>query len=253
MIRFTNNSARAATLGAAVDALGLAAGFAEDVCLVLGGDGTMLRAIQRHGPAYRYLGINCGHLGFLMNELPGEDEDVARRVVDVIGGGRFISPSFPRLGMRAEGAHGLAEARALNDVYVERQVGQTCHLRVTVDGVEVVGSMVCDGLVVASALGSTAYSFSAGGPAAHPCLRALHVTAICPHTPRLAPIVLPFTSQVRIEVLDPRVRRARAVADGVPVEDVSVVEIGGGDDEVRLCFFEGHDFTTTMIRKILHP
>ena len=102
-------------------------------------------------------------------------------------------------------------------------------------------------------LGSTAYSFSAGGPAAHPLVAAIHLTAICPHIPRLAPLLLPPSATIRVEVLDPVERPARAVADGVPFEDVHTVEIASSGDSVRLAYRDGHDFTLTMIRKILHP
>jgi NAD+ kinase len=252
VLRFSNASARAVAVERALDAAGLAPDAFPGLCLVLGGDGTMLRAIARHGPAYAYLGVNCGHLGFLMNDLPGGPEAVAGTVTRLIAEGRYTTPAFPRLRMRAVGRDGtLHGGFALNDVYVERMQGQTCHLRVTVDGVEVVRQMVCDGIVIATALGSTAYSFSAGGPAAHPLLRTLHLTAICPHSPRLHPLLLPPTSTVRVEVLDAADRPARAVADGVAYEDVEMVEIVGGADEVRLCFAEGHDFTATMIRKVL--
>jgi len=154
--------------------------------------------------------------------------------------------------MIASGPFGEVEALALNDVYVERQ-GQTCHLRVTVNDVEVVRKMVADGIVAATPLGSTAYSFSAGGPAAHPLVHAIHLTAICPHIPRLAPLVLPPSARIRIEVLDADERPARAVADGVPREDVRRVDIVSSGDSVRLAYKHGHDFTATMIRKILHP
>lgn len=253
MILYSNRSERALALEAAFVALGLHAGTAPDICVVLGGDGSMLRAIQKRGPRLAYFGINCGHLGFLMNELPGDPPMVAQAIARILETRAFQAKAFPRLLMSAQVEGGVRTARALNDVYVERQLGQTCHLRVTVDGVEVVGRMVCDGIVVATALGSTAYSFSAGGSAAHPLLRAIHLTAICPHTPRLAPLVLPVEAKVHVEVLDHRVRRARAVADGFPHEDVRAVDIATADDDVRLCFLEGHDFTTTMIRKILHP
>ncbi len=248
MIRFVNEAPRARALDAAL------AGLAgpDGLCLVLGGDGTMLRAIQKHGPEPVYLGVNCGHLGFLMNDFTGDTAQVAAAVTALVQEQRWVAHTFPRLRMTAESAHGQFEAAALNDVYVERQ-GQTCHLRVTVDGVEVVRHMVADGIVAATPLGSTAYSFSAGGPAAHPLVRAIHLTAICPHIPRLAPILLPPTSVIRVEVLDPATRPARAVADGVPFEDVRTVEITSSGDAVRLAYREGHDFTATMIRKILHP
>ena len=253
MIRFANSSARAVAIAAAMDALAVPPSVAPNVCVVLGGDGTMLRAVHRHGPDLAYFGLNCGHLGFLMNELPGSPEEVAHALVDLLTRGRYEPASFPRLRMQATTGTGPVEGFALNDVYVERQIGQTCHLRVTVNDVEVVSRMVCDGIIAATALGSTAYSFSAGGSAAHPLMRAIHLTAICPHTPRLAPLVLPAGSLVRIEVLDPAKRPARAVTDGVPFDDVHTVEIAASGDEVILCFTEGHNFVSTMIRKLLHP
>jgi NAD+ kinase len=103
-------------------ALGPIAG-PDDLCLVIGGDGTMLEAIHRFDRQYRYLGLNCGHLGFLMNEVQG---DIAARVA----GGAWFTHTFPRLRMRAHGVERLA----VNDVYVERSSGVTCHLKVTVDG-----------------------------------------------------------------------------------------------------------------------
>jgi NAD+ kinase len=253
VIVHANDSPRAVALASALAELKLDPGFAPETCLVIGGDGTMLRAIQQHGTRWSYLGINCGHLGFLMNEIGGTDDEVARRVVTVLGERRYQAPSFPRLALDVLDGARRAEVRALNDVYVERQMGQCCHLRVTVDDVAVVDRMVCDGIVAATPLGSTAYSFSAGGSAAHPLIRALHLTPICPHTPRLAPIVLPFGSIVRVEVLEPERRAARAVADGIQHADVRLVEIRASGDEVRLCFLDGHNFTKTMIRKILHP
>jgi NAD+ kinase len=250
VIRYTNDAVRARALDAVLDTLGDAGPV--DLCLVLGGDGTMLRAIQRHGPGFAYFGVNCGHLGFLMNDLAGTVGEVAATLHRVVREGAYFAQAFPRLRMRATGRDEVFEAYAINDVYVERQA-QTCHLRVTVDNVEVVRHMVADGIVAATPLGSTAYSFSAGGPAAHPLVQAIHLTAICPHIPRLAPLLLPPFSTIRVEVLDPEDRPARAVADGVPYEDVRSVEIGSSGDTVRLCFLNGHDFTTTMIRKILHP
>lgn len=250
MERFLSPSPRAAALSAAFDGLDLPS---TDLCLVLGGDGSMLKAVRRFGPRRAYLGINCGNLGFLMNDVEGAPDAVAASVAEAIRSDGYTRTAFPRLRVRARLANEeTVDDLALNDVYVERTSGQTCHLRVTVDGVVAVARMVADGMVVATPLGSTAYSFSAGGPAAHPLARAMVMTAICPHTPRLAPVVLPPASRVRIEVLDPEHRPARVVVDGVQHGEVAEVEIRGGGDEVGLCFLAGHDFTATMIRKILH-
>lgn len=84
-------------------------------------------------------------------------------------------------------------------------------------------------------------------------MRSIQLTAICPHAPKLAPLVLPAEARIRIEVLDAGRRPARAVADGISHGDVQAVEVAWSTgDEVELGFLAGHDFTSTLIRKILH-
>ncbi len=92
---------------------------------------------------------------------------------------------FPRLEVTIEnGAAAPPPDFAVNDVYAERMTGKTANLRLTINGVRIVERMVTDGFVVATALGSTAYSFSAGGPACHPLVRAIHVDTDLPaHAP----------------------------------------------------------------------
>ena len=124
-------------------------------------------------------------------------------------------------------------AEAINDVYVERSSGHTAHLRLSIDGTRVVESMSCDGLIVATGLGSTAYSFSAGGAPSHPLVRALNITPICSHSPRLSPFSLPAEAFVEIEVLEPKIRPARAVCDGVDHGLVTRLSVGRASD-VRL-------------------
>lgn len=250
MLRIVSDNPRAQAIARALDRIALPE--APDLCLVLGGDGTMLRAIRQNGGGLRYFGVNCGFLGFLMNDMPGEPDAVAPHLAAVLARGGFFATPFPRLRMVATLADGgeLTEL-AMNDVYVERMSGQTCHLRVTVDGVEAMSRLVCDGLIAATPLGSTAYSFSAGGPAAHPLVRGIQMTAICPHAPRLAPLVLPDTAVIRAEVLDSGKRPARVVVDGAQHGPVVAVESRASGDHVRLCFVEGHDFTATLIRKVL--
>ena len=77
------------------------------------------------------------------------------------------------------------------------------------------------------------------------------VTPICPHAPRLHPFSLPATAVARVDVLHADHRPVRAVADGRALEDVHSLEIRFDADRVRLAYFEGHDFTSTMVRKIL--
>ncbi len=226
---------------------------APETCVVLGGDGSMLHAVHRLPDAELFVGVNCGFLGFLMNDLP-EDPDEAVGVLLAALRSGLMERSFPCLEFDAELLDGSrAEGWALNDLYIERQTGQTCHLRVLVDEVEVVSRMVCDGVIVATPLGSTAYSFSAGGAAAHPLVEAIQLTAICPHAPRLAPLMLPLDAVVVVEVREPARRPARIVADGLQFPPVTSVRIGRSARRARLGFLPGHDFTATMIRKILRP
>jgi NAD+ kinase len=230
----------------------------EDLCLVLGGDGTMLRTIRDLGPRYTYLGLNFGRVGFLMNDIESHSA-----VVRLLAEGRYQVHDLPRLALEAwiepsEGPEAgrrrderVVRALALNDVFVERMTPQSCHLRVTIDGASVVDNLVCDGIIVATALGSTAYSASAGGPACHALLDTLHVTPISPFSPRLIPIALPLTSRVSIEPLSRANRPVRAVADGIGYPQVRRLEIRNSGVGVRLAYLEGHDFTATLFRKVL--
>ncbi len=250
MPRVVSKNPRAAVLAAALDREGALVGVPPDVVLVLGGDGTMLHAIHDHPEFRTFLGLNCGFLGFLMNDLGGDDPAASARAL--LEGGRWTAHAFPRLRMQAETAGGPIEGLAVNDVYVERQSGTTVQLRAWIDEKELASRLVCDGLIAATPLGSTAYSFSAGGAASHPLVRSIHLTAICPHAPKLPPIVLPASSTVRIEVLDPTRRPARVVVDGRAYGDVRSVTVAASpSDDVSLGFFEGHDFTGTLLRKVL--
>jgi NAD+ kinase len=220
-----------------------------DVGVVIGGDGFMLHTIAAHGRHRAWLGLNAGRIGFLMN-----DADDVDRVAGLLRRGAWFEHAFPMLQARVITADGTArEVHAVNDVVLERASGQTAHLRLSIDGTEVVDTLVADGIVFASALGSTAYSFSAGGPACHPTLQVLAVTAISPHHPRLAPVLLPPTSHARVEVQMSERRPVRAVADGAQLDHVVAVEVGQSDRRVRLAWLEGSDFTARMITKILRP
>lgn len=220
---------------------------------MLGGDGTMLRAIRELGAAHTFLGLNFGRVGFLMNDV-----ESPAAVRQLLAAGRYQVHDLPRLALTAAvdappdaGGEREVHALALNDVFAERMTAQSCHLRVSIDGATVVDPLVCDGLIVATALGSTAYSASAGGPACHALLQTLHVTPICPFAPRLIPMALPLTSVVEIAPLDRESRPVRAVADGIGHPHVRRMRIANSGQDVRLAFLEGHDFAATLFRKVL--
>jgi NAD+ kinase len=248
MLRVDPHNPRAAALHERLSAFLDEERISEEVCLVVGGDGWMLSCIRELGAAPIYLGLNAGQLGFLLNDV-SDPADVAAAIAE----GAWRVQGFPRLEMEAwdPGAR-LISAVAVNDLYVERRTGQVAHLSVKVDGQQVVERLVCDGLLVATALGSTAYTFSAGGALCHPLVRALLLTPICPHSPRLSPMVLPMESRVEVEVLSADRRPVRAVADGV--DHGPVVRMAAGcavGQDIRLAFLADTNRTRTLIRKVL--
>lgn len=251
MLRVDPNNPRAAEvrdrLAARIDLSALP----EELCLVVGGDGWMLQCIRELGTAPIYLGLNAGRVGFLLNDTNGGTE-VLDRVARALAEGRWSAVGFPLLRFSATSTDGAEIAGvAVNDVYVERMSGQIAHLRVDLEGVTVLDRLVCDGLIVATALGSTAYSFSAGGVPSHPLVQAMQVTPICPHVPRISPVVLPPTTTVAVEALDPARRPVRVVSDGVEQGPIRRMAVDWAHQEVRLAFLEGHHITRTLIRKVL--
>jgi len=223
---------------------------ASDVVIVIGGDGFMLHAVHKFGRAKAYLGLNAGHLGFLHNEVEEGWDAVAERIQER----RFKEFKFPLLRAKIRTVSGKeVVTRAMNDVYMERTTGQTARLDLKVNGHEVVSGLVADGLIFATALGSTAYSYSAGGSPSHPTLRLLKVTPICPHLPRITPFDIPDSSRVSVAVNVPDRRPVRAVSDGRSVENVASLSVGFGNRYVRLVYFDDHDFTRNMLQKIVRP
>jgi NAD+ kinase len=218
----------------------------EDLCVAIGGDGWMLTCIRELGPRYVFLGLNAGHLGFLLNDIADLDQ-----VVDQLRHSAWTAANFPRLGMHTQSPSGESlEAMAVNDLYAERSTGQTAHLRLRINGETVVERLICDGLLIATALGSTAYSYSAGGVPTHPLVRSIQITPVCPHSPRLSPFILPEGARIEVDALQTDRRPVRVVADGRDIGPMASMQIQVGD-EIRLAFLDGHQFTRTLISKVL--
>jgi NAD+ kinase len=236
--------AHADTLRAALDGDPL-----PELTVVIGGDGFLLHTIHDLGFDRLYVGLNAGRVGFLLNDVADWG-----RAARSLRAAEVVASEFPLIEATFEGPDGaLGSAVAVNDFYLERASGQTARLRLTVDGAVVVESLVADGIIVSTALGSTAYNFSAGGPPCHPSLQVLTVTPICPHLPRLSPFALPRSARIEVEVQHGDRRPVRGVADGRDVGPVRRLALGYGPRRLRLGYFAGHDFTSRMVRKILHP
>lgn len=221
----------------------------EGIAIVIGGDGFLLRTINEHGTGLAYLGLNAGHVGFLLN-----DGTNAKRVAQALELGQFRAHPFPLLEAELTLAGGeQLVVRAVNDVYLERMSGQAARLTLTINGIVAVEELVADGLIFATALGSTAYTFSAGGLPAHPSLRCLQITPICPHHPRLTPFALPSTAQAAVAVVNHEWRPVRAVTDGRATDDVIAMKVRVSERHVDLCYLDDHDFMRQMLTKVLRP
>jgi NAD+ kinase len=171
------------------------------VALSLGGDGTLLRTARfLDGAAVPILGVNLGRLGFLTSCGAG---DMNSALAAVVAGDYDVDE---RMALRGEASHAdrrpTEEWHALNDIVMHKGgFARMLSVRVAVDG-EVLGAYNCDGIVVASPTGSTAYSLSAGGPLVTPSLDSIIVTPISAHALALRPIVLPPSVTVTLESVD---------------------------------------------------
>lgn len=222
---------------------GQAADAAADVIVALGGDGFMLEtlhATQSLGlPVY---GMNCGTIGFLMNAYGEEalEERLAEAAEEV------INP----LAMQAVTASGDGHAKlAINEVSLLRQGPQAAKLRILVDGRERMAELVCDGALVCTPAGSTAYNYSAHGPILPIGSDVLALTAMSAFRPRRwRGALLPKTAVVRIEVLEALKRPVMADADGKSVRDVVAVEIRSEPAiSHRILFDPGHGLEERLI------
>jgi NAD+ kinase len=199
-----------------------------DVVVALGGDGFMLETLHRTLPTARPIyGMNRGSLGFLMNDY---------READLIARIQAAEKAEIRpLNMTAVSVDGVEhKALAINEVALLRQTHQSAKLRILIDGKERLGELACDGLMVATPAGSTAYNLSAHGPIIPIGAQALALTPISAFRPRRwRGALLPHNAKVTIEVLEAGKRPVSAVADNFEVRDIVKVEISE-DRSVRL-------------------
>ena len=214
-----------------------------DIVVALGGDGFMLQTLYETQeldiPVY---GMNCGTVGFLMNAY--STEDLLQRLT--LAEEAVIHP----LAMTAVGVDGqITRALAINEVSLLRAGPQAAKLRILVDGKERLTELVCDGAMLATPAGSTAYNYSAHGPILPIGAGVLALTPLAAFRPRRwRGALLPQTAVVRFEVLEHAKRPVRADADSRPVPDVASVEIRQ-DTSVRhrILFDPGHGLEERLI------
>lgn len=216
-----------------------------DIIVALGGDGFMLQTLHgtQHLPAPVY-GMNRGTVGFLMNAFSGEGlrERLAAAEEEV------INP----LHMAATCVDGTEHrALAINEVSLLRAGPQAAKLRIYVDSKMRMEELVCDGALLATPAGSTAYNYSAHGPIVPIGSDVLALTAVAPFRPRRwRGALLPKGARVTFEVTNPAKRPVNADADGVSVKDVASVEVWSAPEiEHRILFDPGHGLEERLIRE----
>ncbi len=245
-IRFTASKAPAAV--AAFATLTTAYGQADtrraEVIVALGGDGFMLQTLHAaYGQRLPVYGMNCGTIGFLMNAFALDDLPERLLAAEET----MINP----LAMQAENVRGkVTQALAINEVSLLRQGPQAAKLRVSIDGRVRLEELVCDGALVATPAGSTAYNYSAHGPILPIGSDVLALTAMSAFRPRRwRGALLPRSAVVRFDVLEPEKRPVMADADSrSSVRDVISVEVRS-DPSVshRLLFDPGHGLEERLI------
>ena len=204
-----------------------------DVIVALGGDGFMLRTLHRHLtrglPVY---GMKLGTVGFLLN--PWHAEELPARLA------RAQRTILRPLEMQASSESGsTVEALAFNEVSLLRQTKQAAHIRVSLDGTVKIDELMCDGVLVATPAGSTAYNLSAHGPILPFGSALLAMTPISPFRPRRwRGAVLPARIEVRFEILDPYKRPVSATADSNEVRDVVEVIVRESQEQTMTLLFD---------------
>lgn len=214
-----------------------------DVVVALGGDGFMLSTIHQfmnqNIPIY---GMNRGSVGFLMNEFA--EENLRERI------GASTSETIRPLRMRTEDIHGeKTEALAINEVSLFRQSYQAAKIGISVDGKQRIEELICDGVMVATPAGSTAYNLSAHGPIIPIDAPLMALTPVSPFRPRRwRGALLPNQVSVEFEILEHLKRPVNAVADHTEVKSVRRVAIEEARDvTARVLFDESHSWDERIL------
>lgn len=216
-----------------------------EVLVVLGGDGTMLNTLHKiMAKPVPIFGMNCGTVGFLMNRFEEND------LLDRIDKARKTA-LYPLL-MRAHDGNGIGhQALAINEVSLLRQTGQAAKISIWIDGVERLPELICDGVMLATPAGSTAYNLSAHGPILPIGAGVLALTPVSPFRPRRwRGAVLPHRAEVKFVVQEPAKRPVSATADFNEFRDVrEVVITEDRDRQLTLLFDPGHNLEERILRE----
>jgi NAD+ kinase len=238
-----------AGIGGAISPDAAALARRVDLLLVFGGDGTMLR-VARNITTSRtpILGVNIGSLGFLTAVPSDELRPALRRVWK----GEFTFESRAVLQATGQSNGRVVTQTAFNDIVISRGIAsRLIELEVRIDG-NPLTVYRCDGLIISSPTGSTAYSLAAGGAVVFPTAQVLEITPICPHTLSNRSLVVPLSSRIEVRVVSPKPATILS-ADGQVMIELSTgdsLTIGRSRRTVRLMHLAGSSFCETLRRKL---
>lgn len=220
-----------------------------DVLIALGGDGLMLKVLHRYIhkkiPIY---GMNRGSIGFLLNEY--NPDNLIERLTNATA-----YKLYP-VEMKVETIDGdIRTELAVNEISLLRETNQAARIRILIDDKERIPVLVCDGILVSTPAGSTAYNFAANGPIVPLNANVLAMTPISPFRPRRwRGALLSHKNKVRFEIIDPLKRPVSAVADFHEVRDVTSVEICERTDlELNLLFDQDNNIEERIIKEQFMP
>lgn len=221
-----------------------------DLIIVLGGDGTLLNVAREISKKYNIpiLGINIGNLGFLSStDISSIDE-----ALEKIKKGQFKLDS--RMLLECQIGESIERENALNDIVVARgTLSRIVKFDVYVDN-KLYASFKGDGLIVTTPTGSSAYSFSAGGPIIYPNLNLITLTPICPHTNGMQTIVLSGKSTIEI-IPENGEEEIYLTVDGqkaTKIEQRTSIKVRQAKEHVEVLLFEDYDYFKVLRSKILN-
>jgi NAD+ kinase len=226
-------------------------GSNADLLIAVGGDGTMLQAARLAAlHDVPILGVNRGRLGFLADIGAA---DVGARLEEILAG-RYVEDRRALLSAALVDPNGQeAACTALNDVVLQKwQTGRMLDFETWIDG-RYVNTHGGDGLVVATATGSTAYALSCGGPILYPGLDAIVLAPICPHTLSDRPIVVSRSSAIEVRLVARPDTRAQVTCDGVALGEITPgqsLTIRAAPGHVTLLHPEDHDYYRILRSKL---
>lgn len=223
-----------------------------EIVIVLGGDGTILRAAEIiRGASCPIVGVNLGHVGFLA-EMEHHDLDFT---IERVLSGQYTVEERVTLEVKATlNGETLAQTWAVNEATVEKQ-SRMIEVVIGVDG-RPLSSFGCDGVVLATPTGSTAYGFSAGGPVVWPSVQAMLLVPIAAHALFSKPLVVGTESVLSVKIIESSVSAAELWCDGRRKYDLpqgSVVEVRRSTEPLKLARIDQAVFTERLVRKFNLP